>query len=123
MTQDTQQIQNQKVQQLVVVGDAQTVAFFKLVGAVGFEVEAANAKQLSEVLQYIRKNARLIGGMLVAAQVAEALIERLDRMQGVDVPIIRLPDPSGLSQIGFLEALMEKAIGMKLEHSSMFGKK
>lgn len=123
MNQASVQNLDSKSQQLIVVGDAQTVAFFKLVGAVGFEVEAANAKQLSEVLQYIRKNVRLIGGMLVAAQVADALIERLERMQGVDVPVIRLPDPNGLSQIGFLEALMEKAIGMKLEHSSMFGKK
>lgn len=123
MNQTNEQNIDQKAQQLVVVGDAQTVAFFKLVGAVGFEVESANPKQLSETLQYIRKNARRIGGMLVAAQVAETIIERLDRMQGVDVPVIRLPDPTGLSQIGFLEALMEKAIGMKLEHSSMFGKK
>jgi vacuolar-type H+-ATPase subunit F/Vma7 len=123
MNQINQQNTDQKTQQLVVIGDAQTVSFFKLVGAVGFEVESANGKQLSEALQFIRKNARSIGGMLVAAQVAEAIIERLDRMQGVDVPVIRLPDPTGLSQIGFLEALMEKAIGMKLEHSSIFGKK
>jgi vacuolar-type H+-ATPase subunit F/Vma7 len=123
MNQINQQNTDQKAQQLVVIGDAQTVSFFKLVGAVGFEVESANGKQLSEALQFIRKNARSIGGMLVAAQVAEAIIERLDRMQGVDVPVIRLPDPTGLSQIAFLEALMEKAIGMKLEHSSIFGKK
>lgn len=101
---------------LVVVADKQTTAFFTLVGAIGFEQE-------STALQFIRKNVRSIGGILVATEMADTITERIDRMQGVDLPIIRLPDGGGVSQIEFLESLMEKAIGMKLENNSLFGSK
>lgn len=108
---------------LIVIGDQQTVQFFTLVGAVGFEVSPTNKAQFSEALASIREQAKSIGGILVASDIADMLVERIDRMQGVEIPIIRLPDPSGESQIGYLETLMEKAIGMKLETGSLLQKK
>jgi len=107
--------QLQQTKSLLVVGDVQTVAFFRLVGATGFVVSEDGSHHLQPVLQYLRENAKSIGGIVVSPACADQLIERIDRMKVIEVPVIRLPDPSGLSQIGFLEALMEKAVGMKME--------
>jgi len=103
--------------QLLVVGDLQTVQFFKLIGAVGFEVQTSDPSQLKAAVAYIRQEAPGIGGILVTPSVADDLQERLDRIKHLSVPLIRLPDSQAdsQSQVTFLENLMEQAIGMKLE--------
>jgi vacuolar-type H+-ATPase subunit F/Vma7 len=110
-----------QIKKLLIIADEQTVQLFRLVGAVGFTVQNHDLEHLPHQLQpaitYVRSHASEIGGVLVAAPLASTLIERLDRIKTLEVPVIRLPDENGQSQIGFLEALMEKAIGMKLERN------
>lgn len=108
---------------LIVIGNQETVRFFTLVGAEGLVVTEGDTATLNQALQYIRSQSRVIGGILVESELADTLTERIERMQGVDIPIIRLPDPSGKSQIGYLEALMEKAVGMKLDSGNLLQKK
>lgn len=107
--------QSQSTKQLLVIGDVQTVQFFTLIGAIGFVLNADSSHHLQPVLQHIRDNAKKIGGILVSTDIVDELIERIDRMKTVEIPILRLPNKNGASQIGFLEALMEKAVGMKME--------
>jgi len=104
--------------QLLVVADEQTVAFFSLIGAKGFIV-AVNSNeyqsQLQKAIQHVREKSRSIGGILVAAQVADVFLDKMSRIKTLEVPIVRLPAGDGTSQLSFLETLMEKAVGMKLQ--------
>ncbi len=108
--------------QLLVIGEVQTIQFFTLIGAVGIEINQQDSPQaqLMPVLNYIRKNADQIGGILVQTSLAEALSERLDRIKSIDIPIVRLPVQGGKSQVDYLESLMQKAIGMKLEQKKLY---
>lgn len=104
--------------QLIVVADEQTVAFFSLIGAKGFivnEQSNSQAAQLQKVVHYVRENVRSIGGILVAPPIADVILDTLSRIKSLEVPIVRLPATDGSSQVSFLEALMEKAVGMKLQ--------
>lgn len=105
--------------QLVVVGDEQTVAFFSFVGATGFVIQPQSV-EFAELVAFIRLQVRTIGAILVVPELADALTERLERMQGVSIPIVRLPNTDGSSHIGFLEKLMEQAVGMKLDTEALF---
>ncbi len=107
---------------LLVIGEQQTIQFFTLIGAVGMEVHPGDSPQaqLAPVISYIREHADQIGGILVQVSLAEPLSERLDRIKSIDIPIVRLPVQGGKSQVDYLEKLMQKAIGMKLEQKKLY---
>jgi vacuolar-type H+-ATPase subunit F/Vma7 len=113
---------NARQQKLVVIANRQTTMFFTLVGAVGFEIdqdeitsEFSVEQALRPAINFIRNNVRTIGAILVASEYADTLVERIERMRGVEIPIVQLPDKTGASQADRLESIMEKAVGMKLD--------
>ena len=107
--------------QLLVIGEVQTVQFFTLIGAVGLQINANESTQiqLQPVISYIRHHADQIGGILVQPTLAEALLERLERLKSIDIPVVRLPEHGGKSQVGYLQSLMQKAVGIKLEQNKI----
>ena len=112
------------MKQVIIIADKQTVQFFTLLGATGFvtPTQAPTTSTVDPAINYIRSNAQSIAGVLVHAQLADLIRERMNRMKEIVIPIISLPDSSGASQVGFLETLMEKAVGMKLEQGNFLQK-
>lgn len=99
---------------ILVLGDIQTVQFFSLVGAWGCVVEKDDAGSLAVALDRIRSQEKEIGAVVVTASLAGTVLDRIERMQGITLPVIQLPDAQNPSQLQALENIMEKAIGMKL---------
>ena len=99
---------------LMVAGDPETVALFSLLGASGYVCESP--EELKGLLDYLEAHEKEIGGLLLGAQLYDKESRYLARIRKLGIPMIFLPSQDAGADAGrlALEALTEKAMGMKL---------
>ena len=98
---------------LFVIGDKPTVMFFKLLGAQGTIIESH--LDLTTALEAINQHLDTIGALLLTETLTATPSKTLDKINRLGIPVISLPNnQSSTSNSQKLEALLEKAIGMKL---------
>lgn len=102
---------------LYIIGDQQTVNFFRLLGAEGIVVESEAELETAE--QELTSKVKQIGGILINNYLTLKPSKTMDRINRLGVPLITIPDQdqSGTNN-NRLQVLMEKAIGMKMEQVS-----
>lgn len=103
-----------KTKTLYVIGDSQTVTFFRLLGAEGIIAQAV--QDLEAAYTTLETQLQQVGGILISSDLATKPSRSLDKIMNLGVPIISLPSQDESESFSHrLEILMEKAIGMKLK--------